>query len=46
MILKKFIRFCSEELRRTARYLAAGYETLRELDEMTLATLKMYLRDR
>ncbi|HXA57030.1 MAG TPA: hypothetical protein VNU84_06300 [Candidatus Acidoferrum sp.] len=46
MILRKLIRFCTEELDRTARYVAAAYEALRELDEMTLATLKMYLRDR
>ena len=46
MILRKFFRFCSEELHRTARCVAAAYEALRELDEMTLATLKTYLRDR
>ena len=46
MILRKFIQFCGEELLRTAGYLAMGYAALREMDEMALATLKMYLRDR
>jgi hypothetical protein len=46
VILRKFIQFCSEELQRTARYLATGYAAVREMDEMALATLKTYFRDR
>ena len=46
MPLKKLFQFCSEELQRTWRGLAIAYETLRELDEMTLGTLLAYLRDR
>jgi hypothetical protein len=46
MPLKKLFQFCSEELQRTWRGLVIAYETLRELDEMTLGTLLAYLRDR
>jgi hypothetical protein len=46
MPLKKLFQFCSEELQRSWRGLVFAYGTLRELDEMTLGTLKAYLRDR
>ncbi|HKQ86058.1 MAG TPA: hypothetical protein VJS43_04730 [Candidatus Acidoferrales bacterium] len=46
MPFTKLFQFCSEELQRTWRALAIAYNTLRELDEMTLGTLLAYLRDR
>jgi hypothetical protein len=46
MSLKNLFQFCSEELQRSWRALAAGYEMLREMDEMALGTLLAYLRDR
>ncbi|HEY6464832.1 MAG TPA: hypothetical protein VIY69_02500 [Candidatus Acidoferrales bacterium] len=46
MLFTKLYRFCSEELQRTWRGLVIAYNTLRELDEMTIGTLLAYLRDR
>lgn len=46
MLFTKLSQFCSEELQRTWRGLVIAYNTLRELDEMTLGTLLAYLRDR
>ncbi len=46
MPFRRMFRFCSEELQRTWRGLVVAYNTLRELDEMTLGTLLAYLRDR
>ncbi|MGH9574166.1 MAG: hypothetical protein ACRD40_11630, partial [Candidatus Acidiferrales bacterium] len=46
MPFTKLFEFCSEELQRTWRALATAYNTLRELDEMTMGTLLAYLRDR
>jgi hypothetical protein len=46
MPLTNFFQFCGEELQRTWRGLVVAYQTLRELDEMTLGTLLAYLRDR
>jgi hypothetical protein len=46
MSLNKLFQFCSEELQRSWRALVAGYEMLREMDEMALGTLLAYLRDR
>jgi hypothetical protein len=46
VILKNLYAFCSEELQRTWRVAVTAYETLRELDEMTLGALKAYWRDR
>jgi hypothetical protein len=45
VILKKLYTFSSEELQRTWRAVVAAYEMVRELDEMTLGTLKAYLRN-
>jgi hypothetical protein len=46
MPLKKLFQFCGEELQRSWRGLVFAYSALRDLDEMTLGTLKAYLRDR
>ena len=46
MLFTKLFGFCSEELQRTWRALVIAYNTLRELDEMTMGTLLAYLRDR
>jgi len=46
MPFTKLFGFCSEELQRTWRALVITYNTLRELDEMTMGTLLAYLRDR
>jgi len=43
MLLKKFIRVCSEELLKAKRAIVLAYGAIREADERTMDLLMMFL---
>lgn len=46
VLLKKFVRICSEELQKAKRTVVASYEAMREIDQRTLEMALTFFRIR